>query len=125
MSREFSRQRRIAEQLRRNLSEIVRRELKDPRLQFITITNVEVSGDLSHAKVYFSLLEPDADPAPAAEALQRASGFIRSQLGRSMHVRQTPELHFFHDTSLSEGARITSLVEEVVEQDRRRHVDDD
>lgn len=125
MSREFSRNRRIAEQLRRNLSEIVRRELKDPRLQFLTITKVDVSGDLSHAKVYFSLLQPDADPAPAADALERASGFIRSQIGRSMHIRQTPQLHFIHDTSLSEGARITSLVEDAVEQDRRRHVDDD
>ena len=125
MGKEFSRNARIAEQMRRNLSEIVRRELKDPRLQFLTITAVDLSGDLSHAKVYFSLLHPDADPGPAAAALERAAGFIRSQLGRSMHIRQTPELHFLHDTSLSEGARITSLVEEAVEQDRRRHVDDD
>jgi len=111
--------------MRRNLSDIVRRELKDPRLQFLTITAVDLSGDLSHAKVFFSLLQPDADPGPAAAALDRAAGFIRSQLGRSMHIRQIPELRFLHDTSLSEGARITSLVEEVVERDRRRHVDDD
>ena len=125
MSKEFSRNRRIAEQMRRNLSEIVRRELKDPRLQFLTITRVDLSGDLSHAKVFFSLLQPDADPEPAAAALDRAAGFVRSQLGRSMHIRQIPELHFIHDTSLSEGARITSLVEEAVEQDRRRHTDDE
>lgn len=125
MSKEFSRNRRIAEQMRRNLSEIVRRELKDPRLQFLTITRVDLSGDLSHAKVFFSLLQPDADPGPAAAALDRAAGFVRSQLGRSMHIRQIPELHFIHDTSLSEGARITSLVEEAVEQDRRRHTDDE
>ncbi|KPK58324.1 MAG: ribosome-binding factor A [Gammaproteobacteria bacterium SG8_31] len=125
MSKEFSRNRRIAEQMRRNLSEIVRRELKDPRLQFLTITRVDLSGDLSHAKVFFSLLQPDADPGPAAAALDRAAGFVRSQLGRSMHIRQIPELHFIHDTSLAEGARITSLVEEAVEQDRRRHTDDE
>jgi ribosome-binding factor A len=125
MSKEFSRNRRIAEQMRRNLSEIVRRELKDPRLQFLTITRVDLSGDLSHAKVFFSLLQPDADPGPAAAALDRAAGFVRSQLGRGMHIRQIPELHFIHDTSLAEGARITSLVEEAVEQDRRRHTDDE
>ena len=125
MSKEFSRNRRIAEQMRRNLSEIVRRELKDPRLRFLTITRVDLSGDLSHAKVFFSLLQPDADPGPAAAALDRAAGFVRSQLGRSMHIRQIPELHFIHDTSLAEGARITSLVEEAVEQDRRRHTDDE
>lgn len=125
MSKEFSRNRRIAEQMRRNLSEILRRELKDPRAQFLTITSVDLSGDLSHAKVYFSLLQPDADPAPAAAALERAAGFIRSHLGKSMHIRQIPQLHFLHDASLSEGARITSLVEEAVDRDRRQHVDDD
>ena len=75
--------------------------------------------------MFFSLLQPDADPGPAAAALDRAAGFVRSQLGRSMHIRQIPELHFIHDTSLAEGARITSLVEEAVEQDRRRHTDDE
>lgn len=125
MSREFARSRRVAEQIKRDLNEIVRRELKDPRVQSLTITGVDVSGDFSHAKVYFSLLQPDADPAPAAAALDRAAGFIRAQLGRSMHVRHIPELHFVHDASLSEGARITSLIEDAVAEDRRRHVDDD
>jgi ribosome-binding factor A len=125
MGKEFARSRRVAEQIKRNLSEIVRRELKDPRVQSMTITGVDVSGDFSHAKVYFSLLQPDADPAPARAALDRAAGFIRAQLGRSMHVRHIPELHFVHDASLSEGARITSLIEDAVADDRRRHVDDD
>jgi len=125
MSREFARSRRVAEQIKRDLNEIVRRELKDPRVQSLTITGVDVSGDFSHAKVYFSLLQPDADPAPAAAALDRAAGFIRAQLGRSMHVRHIPELHFVHDASLSEGARITSLIEDAVAEDQRRHADDD
>ncbi|UCC15498.1 MAG: 30S ribosome-binding factor RbfA [Gammaproteobacteria bacterium] len=117
MSKEFARSRRIAEQMRRLLSEIVRRDVKDPRLQFLTITGVEVSGDLSHAKVFFSLLEPDADPGPAEGALVKASGYLRSHLGKAMHVRQIPQLHFVHDTSLSEGARITSLIDDVVDED--------
>ena len=125
MGKEFARSRRVAKQIKRNLSEIVRREVKDPRVKSVTITGVDVSGDFSHAKVYFSLLQPDADPAPAGAALDRAAGFIRAQLGRSMHVRHVPELHFVHDASLSEGARITSLIEDAVADDRRRHVDDD
>jgi len=125
MSRELSRSRRLAEQIKRNLSEIVRRELKDPRVQFLTITGVDVSRDFSHAKIYFSLLQPDADPGPAQAALDRAAGFVRAQLGRSMHVRQVPELHFVHDASLSEGARITSLIDDAVDQAKQRHVDDD
>ncbi len=125
MSREFSRSRRLAEQIKRNLSEIVRRELKDPRLQFLTITSVDISGDFSHAKVYYSLLQPDADPGPAQAALDRAAGFVRAQLGKSMRVRQIPELHFLHDASISEGARISTLIDDALEQDRRRHPDDD
>jgi ribosome-binding factor A len=115
----------VAEQIKRNLSEIVRRELKDPRVQFLTITSVDVSRDFSHAKVYFSLLQPDADPGPAQAALDRAAGFVRAQLGKSMRVRHIPELHFVHDASLSEGARITSLIENVVDEDQRRHPEDD
>jgi len=125
MSRDFARSRRVAEQIKRNLSEIVRRELKDPRVQFLTVTGVDVTRDFSHARVYYSLLQPDADPAPTQAALDRAAGFIRAQLGKTMHVRQVPELHFIHDASLSEGARITSLIEDTVESDRARHVDDD
>ena len=81
MSKEFGRNRRVGEQMRRILSDIVRRDLNDPRLQFLSITSVDVSGDLSHARVFFSLLNPDEDPQPAAQALARAAGFIRSQLG--------------------------------------------
>lgn len=118
MSKEFGRNRRVGEQMRRNLSEIVRRELNDPRLQFLSITGVDVSGDLSHAKVYFSLLNPDDDPEPAREALVRAAGFIRRQLGRGMRIRQVPALHFEHDESISRGARLTSLIDEAVARDR-------
>lgn len=118
MSKEFGRNRRVGEQMRRILSEIVRRELNDPRLQFLSITSVDVSGDLSHARVFFSLLNPDEDPQPAAQALARAAGFIRSQLGRSMRIRQVPALHFVHDESIGRGVHLTSLIDEAVARDR-------
>lgn len=103
--------------MRRLLSDIVRREVKDPRAQFVTITAVDVSGDLSHASVFFSLLDPDGDPDPAARALNGAAGFVRHQLGRSMRLRQVPQLKFIHDASIAEGARITSLIDEAVGRD--------
>jgi len=124
MSREFGRNRRIAEQMRRNLSEIVRREVKDPRLQFMTITDIEVSGDLSHANIFFSLLDPKQDPQAASEALQRAAGFIRKQLGHGMRIRQVPQLHFMHDESLARGARLTALIDDAVSRDREAAEDD-
>ena len=94
MSREYARSRRVGEQIQRTLSEIIRRELKDPRVGTASVTAVEVSGDLSHARVYFSLLEPDADPSAALAGLQSASGFLRRQLGRSLKLRHVPTLHF-------------------------------
>lgn len=124
MSREFGRNRRIAEQMRRNLSEIVRREVKDPRLQFMTITDIKVSGDLSHANIFFSLLDPKQDPQAASEALQRAAGFIRKQLGHGMRIRQVPQLHFMHDESLARGARLTALIDDAVSRDREAAEDD-
>ena len=125
MGKEYGRNRRVGEQMRRILSEILRRELNDPRLQFLSITNVEVSGDLSHAKVYFSLLNPAEDPAPTQEALVRAAGFIRSQLCRNMSLRQVPALHFKHDESLEHGARLSSLIDEAVASDRGKPDDSD
>jgi ribosome-binding factor A len=125
MSREFSRSRRVAEQLQRTLSEILRRELKDPRVAPVSITEVEVSGDLGHARVYFSVLPLDADPAPAQAGLESAAGFLRRQLGRSLKLRHIPALHFAHDKSIARGAELTQLIDEVVDRDRSRHPDDD
>jgi ribosome-binding factor A len=120
MARDYARSRRIGDEIQRSLSEIIRRDLKDPRLQFLTITAVEVSRDLSHANIFVSPLDPDGDPAPILEALQSAAGFIRRQLGRSLTTRQTPQLHFSRDESIEEGSRMTNLIDSVVERDKRR-----
>lgn len=121
MSRDYARSRRIGDEIQRSLSEIVRRDLKDPRLQYLTITAVEVSRDLSHANIFVSPLDPEGDPAPILEALQSASGFIRRQLGRSLTTRLTPQLHFARDESIETGSRMTSLIDTVVEDDKQRH----
>lgn len=125
MPREFSRSRRVGEQMQRLLGEVLLRDVKDPRVQGVSITAVDVSRDLSHATVWFSLLDPQADPAPVGEALARAAGLIRGKLGRAMYIRQVPALHFRHDESLERGARLSELIDQAVATDKGRHGDDE
>ena len=110
MPREFSRNVRLGAQLQRILSDLIRFESKDPGLVDISLTVVELSKDLSVAKIYFSLLNPDDDPQPALDGLQRASGFLRRKLGHELTVRHVPELRFVHDDSLAQGAAISKLI---------------
>lgn len=125
MPREFTRSRRVGEQMQRLLGEILLRDVHDPGAHGVSVTAVEVSRDLSHATVWFSLLDPDADPDPAAAALARASGMIRGKLGRAMYIRQVPELHFRHDESLERGARLSDLINRAVESDKERQDKDE
>lgn len=125
MPKEFARNRRVGEQIQRLLGEVLLRDVKDPRVTGVSVTAVDVSRDLSHATVWFSLLDPAADPAPVGQALGRASGLIRGKLGRAMHIRQVPALHFRHDESLERGARISELIDEAVATDRDRHREDE
>jgi ribosome-binding factor A len=110
MPREFSRNQRLGAQILRTLSELLHAETKDPALAGISLTVVELTRDLSVAKVYFSLLNPDEDPQPAIEGLRRASGFLRSKLGRALSVRHVPELRFVHDISAAHSDEISRLL---------------
>ncbi|MEJ2514497.1 MAG: 30S ribosome-binding factor RbfA [Gammaproteobacteria bacterium] len=125
MPKDYSRNRRVADQIQRLLGEILVRDVKDPRARGVNVTAVEVSGDMSHATVWFSLLDPEADPAPAARALSGAAGLIRGRLGKSMHIRQVPALHFRHDESLARGAELSALIEQAVASDRARGDDEE
>ncbi len=115
MPREFSRNKRLGNQVLRSLSELLRFETKDPRLQKVSLTSVDLSRDLSVARVYFSLMDPNDDPAPVIEGLQSASGFLRRELGRAIKVRHVPELRFAHDDSAAEAVRIGRLIDTVIE----------
>lgn len=117
MAREFSRNQRLGNQLLRTLSELLRFETKDPRIGNVSLTAVDLSRDLSVARVYFSLLDPDQDPAPTVEALTNASGFLRSKLGKAIKVRHIPVLTFVHDDSAEQAARIGRLIDETIEAD--------
>ena len=115
MPREFSRNQRLGNQVLRTLNELLRFETKDPRLQMVSLNTIELSRDLSVARIHFSMLDPDGDPAPVLEGLQRASGFLRSRLGREVKIRHVPELRFSHDNSAAEAQRISSLIDAALE----------
>jgi ribosome-binding factor A len=111
MPREYARHQRLAAELMRTLSDVLRFEIKDPGVAGVSLTKIELSRDLSVARVYFSMLQPDDDPKPAMDGLQRASGFLRSKLGHAMKIRHVPELRFKHDDSIAHADRISRLID--------------
>lgn len=114
MPREFSRTLRVAEQIQRELADLVRLEVKDPRVGMVTLTGVEVSPDYGHARVFFTLLGGEAQVEAALAGLNRAAGFLRRELGRRIKLRVTPQLHFVHDESVERGMRLSRLIDEAV-----------
>lgn len=113
MPREFSRNLRVGAQLQRLLNELLQSEVKDPRLQGVRVTDVQLSGDLGVAKVYYSTLQPDEDPTPAERAFGAAGGFLRSRVGRALRLRRVPELRFIHDLTAQHGIELTRLIDDV------------
>lgn len=117
MPREYSRNQRLGNEVLRTLSELLRFETKDPRLKNVSLTGVDLSRDLSVARVYFGLLDPADKPEPAMEGLRGAAGFLRSKLGHALKIRHVPELRFQHDDSAAESARISSLINSALHPD--------
>ncbi len=127
MAKEFGRSQRVAQELQKELAVIIQREIKDPRVgMMVTVSGVEVSRDLAYAKVFVTFLNDKDEDAvkQGVKALQDASGFIRTLLGKAMRLRIVPELTFFYDNSLVEGMRMSNLVTSVVNKDNERHVDE-
>jgi ribosome-binding factor A len=112
--------RRVADQIQRELTDILRAELKDPRVGMITLTGVEVSPDFAHAKVFFTSLAEAAQRDEVRAGLKRASGFLRTMLGARLKIHNTPELHFVYDESVESGIRLTHLIEDAVASDAAR-----
>lgn len=111
MKRGQGRPQKLGDLIQRELSELVRRELRDPRVGMITITAVDVSPDFSHAKVLYTTLDA-AHVAEAGRGLARAAGFLRSQLARRIKLYTTPELRFEYDASVERGDRLSRLIHE-------------
>lgn len=127
MAKEFGRPQRVSQELQKELAMIIQREIKDPRVgMMVTVSGVEVSRDLAYAKVFVTFLnDKDEDAVKSGiRALQDASGFIRSLLGKAMRLRIVPELTFFYDNSLVEGMRMSNLVTSVVKNDAERRGED-
>ena len=118
MPREFSRSQRMAEQLRRELAEIIQDEIKDPRVGFISFTEVRMSRDLSHAVIYCSVLNSE-QLEESIEILNSAVGFIRKSIGRRIRVRIVPTLKFVADESIIRGAAMDELISEAIKSDQR------
>lgn len=118
MGKAFLRTGRVAEQIQRELADLIQMEIKDPRVGMVTLTGVEVTQDYAHAKVYFTTMK-SAEQAPKAQAgLEHAAGFLRSQLAHRMKLRIMPQLHFIYDTSVEHGVRLSQLIDEAVASDK-------
>ncbi|MEA3274118.1 MAG: 30S ribosome-binding factor RbfA [Pseudomonadota bacterium] len=117
--REFDRTERIGAELQRELAQILREEVKDPRLKLITLQEVRVSRDLAHAKVYFTCFPLDEGGTAQERLLNgRLAGFLRRELAHRARLRTVPQLHFVHDESISRGEHLSSLIEEAVSSDQ-------
>lgn len=114
IEKSFSRRDRVAEQIRREVAELIRTELKDPRVGMVSITDVEVTADYSHAKVFFSTLAGSEHVPAVLTGLQKAAGFLRRELGKRISIHMTPQLHFVFDQSLERGADLSKLIQEAV-----------
>ncbi len=126
MAKEYSRTQRVADQMQRELALLIQREVRDPRIGMITVTSVDASRDLAHAKVYITLMGEAGDEEIASNlsALKDAAGFLRVQLGRVMKLRSIPQLHFHYDESVRRGVHLSSLIERAVAEDREHPKED-
>jgi ribosome-binding factor A len=122
MPREFSRARRVGEQIQRELAVLIRSEIRDPRLGMVSVSAVEVSRDLAHAKVFFSTLGDAGAADRSLEVLNGAAPYLRHLLGKRLVLRSVPQLHFHQDHSLEEGARLSALIDRAVHSDHE-HAD--
>lgn len=119
----FSRSDRIAEQVRRELTDLLRSEVKDPRLaphlSLMTLTDVEVSTDYSHAKVFYTTLGDESAKAELSKGLERLAGFLRRELGKRIRLHHTPQLHFAFDSSVERGTHLSQLIDAAVASDQK------
>ena len=102
---------RVEQAIKEEVAQILQRELKDPRIGFVTITRVQVTADLQHATIYFSLLEGHGNPADTQTGLKSAAGYIRRLVGERLRLRVTPEVHFRLDSSITDSIRISKLLD--------------
>ena len=119
MKRPSQRAQRVGDQIQRELAPILREGVKDPRVGQITVTSVEVSADLSHAKVFFTHFAGREHAAEAVQALQHTAGYLRRELSQRLQLYSVPQLHFVYDDSIESGMRLSQLIDDAVASDRK------
>ncbi|NLD15464.1 MAG: 30S ribosome-binding factor RbfA [Gammaproteobacteria bacterium] len=126
MSKQYSRAQRVGDQIQRELAMLIPREVKDPRLGFVTLTGVDVSRDLGHAKVFITLMNSEERETVDAnlELLNEAAGYLRMLLGKAIKIRSIPQLRFYYDDSVSRGAYLSSLIDRAMASDRNNQAQD-
>ena len=120
-----SRPERVADQIRAEVATMIARELHDPGVGFVTITRVEVSPDLQHARVFYTTMGDEAARRASARALERASGFMRRQIGRRLRLRRAPEIHFEFDGGVGHQDRVEQLLRELADERANAPVEPD
>lgn len=115
---------RVREAIKQEASDIIQ-QMKDPRIGFVTVTDAEVSRDLRHVKIFISVLGDEESKKASLEGLERATGYIRSELGQRIRLRHTPEILFRWDESLERGARISRILKDLKEEDAGADTQDD
>ncbi|MBQ0759464.1 MAG: 30S ribosome-binding factor RbfA [Gammaproteobacteria bacterium] len=125
--KEFSRTARIADFLKRELGSFIQKELRDPRLGMVSVIDAQVSRDLSHAKIYVTVMGKNTaeEAKESLDVLNKAAGFLRSQVAKINNARTTPQLRFYYDTSVNRGQHISKLIQDAVDADRSRYTDGD
>ncbi len=120
MAKEYARTQRVADYLQRELAALIQHEVRDPRVGMVSITGVNVSRDLGHARVYYTSMGSDStdEATETTEALNRAAGFLRSQLSRDSSMRSVPQLRFYFDTSVGQGRHMEDLIRRAADSDR-------
>jgi ribosome-binding factor A len=112
---------RVAEELQHELAKLLRSEVKDPRVGMVTVTRVEVTPDMAHARVHFTHLAGKAHATEAVTALSRTAGYLRTQLAHRLKLYTVPQLKFVYDDSIESGMRLSQLIDDAVAEDRSKH----
>lgn len=124
MPREFSRKRRVSEQIQRELAELICKELNDPRVALATVSEVRLSRDMAYADVLVTRLgSPPEQAQQTVDALNHAARHLRGLLGQALRLRSVPVLRFHYDSSFERSARVSHLIDEAIAEDKARHRD--
>ncbi len=127
MAKEYARTQRVADYLQRELAALIQHEVRDPRVGMVSVTGVEVSRDLGHAKVFYTVMGRDSseEARESTEALNKAAGFLRSQLSRGSNMRSVPQLRFYFDASIGHGRDLEDLIRRAAVADSELGLRDD